>query len=66
MNATVTNDGKGKPQSWEARVEWTDNGPNLHYLVILTGYGTDEREALAELENCAKLVRHRINMEIGE
>jgi hypothetical protein len=46
---TITNDEKGKRQSFEANITIEESSSNGHYYISLIGYGASEKEAKVNL-----------------
>ena len=69
MSIKVTNDGKEKHQSWEAKLEQSGSDGKGHYDTLFVGYGINEYEArtniLQQVDNLIKNLK-RIKDEIIE
>ena len=51
MRLTIHNDGKGKWQSFEARLEFDPEDTPMHYLMPeVHGFGADAEEAVTDLQ----------------
>lgn len=53
MTVAITNDGKGKHQSWTAEVELSGNDGG-HFTMNLTAYGSSEAEARANFDKVSQ------------
>lgn len=54
MNITVTNDGKGKYQSYEAVLSLSSGDSMSHCTCDVTAYGVTKEEAITNLKSIVK------------